>query len=185
MADANTTNRGLNDLLVAAGLPIVEGGGRDFTLPEGHHGGYGPIQTWEDVSCSALFVSGSRSATTKKLQEAERKTGTFSLASDSWVPVDWDPEVGAIELTPIDSTGTNGIEVATEASVAANAGCEIPNGIMRQFIVVGSPVGRIYVRRTAAGNGGNGANTVKVNFVCYGSRKMLGSTQRIAGTAHA
>lgn len=185
MADAATTNRGLNDLLKAAGLTLVENGGRDFTAPEAAYGSYGPLPTWEDISLSALFLDSTRSATTKKLQEADRKDGVISLANDTWHHIDWDPEVGAFELTPIENTASDGIEVATEADVAANAGMEIPEGTTKEFLVAGSPVGRIYIRRTNAGNGGNGAQTVKVNFICYGSRKMLGSTRRVAGTAHS
>lgn len=180
MADAATTNRGLNQLLAVADR--VEGGGRQFTLPDGYQG---PVDTWEDVSTAALFVDSTRDATTKKLQEGDRITGEFTLNDNNWHHIDWDPEVGALELTPVENTGADGIEVSTDASCAANAGMEIPEGTTKEFIVAGSPVGRMYVRRTAAGNGGNGSNAVNINCVCYGSRKMLGSTQSVADTAHS
>lgn len=182
MADAATTKRGINPLLAAANLTTVEDGKRDMVLPTTPNNEQ--AQTWPDMSLSALFLDASRSATTQLLAEGNRKTGVFSLSDNSWHHIDWDPEVGLIELWPY-SSGTDGIELATEAAVAANAGCEVGNGVHRALVVSDSPVGRMYVRRTDAGNGGNGSTTVKVNFICHGSRKMLGATNRVAGVAHA
>ena len=159
----------------------LEDGKRDFTQPDAFAG---PMQTWEDFSLSALFFDSVRDTTTKKLQEGDRLDGVITLSDNNWHHLDWDPEVGSIELTPDDITGTDGCELATEKDVADNAGHELKEGTTKELIVVGSPVGRVYIRRCDAGNAGNGANTVKVSFVCHGSRKMLGATRRVANTAH-
>lgn len=178
MADAATTTRGLNQLLSTKDSK----NGNEFDAANSPRE---DLQAWPDVSLSALYLDSTRGTDTKLLQAGDQKHGFFSLADNNWHHLDWDPEVGAITLYPVDATGTDGIEISSNPTGAANTGHEIIDGGQRELIVAGAPVGRLYVRRTNAGNSGNGSNTVKVNFICHGSRKMLGSTTLNAGVAHS
>lgn len=178
MADAATTKRGLNALLTTKD----EQGGRDMPLPTTPNNEQ--AQVWPDFSTASLFLDATRAETTKKLLESARKVGSFSLADDSWHPVDWDPEVGCIDFW-VYSSGTDGVEITTAPAGAANAGAEVPNGAMRSIYVGDSPIGRLYIRRTNAGNSGNGSTTVKVNYFTHGSRRMLGATNLAANVAHS
>lgn len=180
MADAATTKRGTNELVAVANRTTE--GGNEFKSANSPRE---DVQAWPDVSLSALFLDATRGATTKLLLDSAQKHGFFSLADNNWHTLDWDPEVGAFSLYPVDATGTDGIEISSNPAGAANTGHEIIDGGQREFIVAGAPVGRLYVRRTNAGNSGNGSNTVKVNFICHGSKKMLGSTTRNADVAHS
>lgn len=179
MADAAVTNRGLNNLLTDP----VEQGDEFFKLPSTLQNEQ--VQGWPDFSTSALFLDTVRGPTTKKPQEGDRKSGSFTLSDDAWHHVDWDPEVGAIELWPIPASSTDGIEITTNPAAAANAGAEIAANQRFEVLVAGAPVGRFYVRRTAAGNGGNGSVNVNVNFICHGTQKMLDATNRNANETHA
>lgn len=184
MTDAATTTRGLNEIAGNGTHPNLSpqaAGDRLLHLPDARRG---EAQVLGDFSTKGLFFAGSRNAITGLLNVAQQ-SGAYSLTGDSWVSVDWDPETTAIDIWCNDATGTDGLEFTTDPAAAANAGMELPEGQVRNLYVADAPLGRFYVRRTNAGNSGNGSNTVKLNFICYGSRNILMSSRRNTDVAHA
>jgi hypothetical protein len=184
MADAATTGRGLNEIAGNASHTALAKAADQDSLMKMPSGRRDEAPIFGDISSKALFfANGARTAATGKLTEGNR-SGVYSLTGDSWVAVDWDPEVQAFDLTPIPASSTDGIEWTSDPAAAANAGMEIPASTTKRFVVADAPLGRIYIRRTNATNSGNGSVTVKVNHIAYGSRNMLGASRRNVDTAH-
>lgn len=178
MADAATTNRGLNDLLNTP----VGGGSRDMAMvPSRTRNG---ANLFADMSFKAIFQNSTRNVTTKKLQEGDRK-GSFVLSDNAWDHVDWDPEVCAIDIIVDAVVAGEGVEISMDPAGAANSGFGIYDGETFRMFVAGSPCGRFFIRRTNAGNSGNGTGNVTVRFICYGSHEMLGSTHSAKNVAHS
>ena len=185
MADAATTGRGLNEIAGNSSHAALASASDQDSLLKMPSGRAAEAPIFGDISTKALFfANGARTAATGKLTEGNRSS-TYTLSGNSWVSVDWDPEVQAFELWCNDATGTDGIEFTTDPACAANAGAELPEGITKRFVVADAPLGRIYIRRTNAGNSGNGSNSVKVNHVAYGSRNMLGASRRNVDVEHS
>lgn len=185
MADAATTVRGLNDIAGNANhaaLAVTQAGHRMMHLPDGQRG---DAQVLGDFSTKGLFFAAAGRTAATGLLDGTKQSGVYSLTGDSWVAVDWDPETTSFDLWCNDATGTDGLEFTTDPAAAANAGMELPEGQVRSFYVADAPLGRMWIRRTNAGNSGNGSNTVKLNFISYGSRNMLASSRRNVDTAHS
>lgn len=183
MADAATTNRGLNDLLSAKTVD----GSRMMATPSAHQGEQS-IPIFGDISSKAMFSANAARSAAGKLTEANRGN-KISLTGDSWVAIDWDPEVQAFDMWCQDTTaadaGVDCVEFTTDPAAAANAGLLLKKGVHKTLYVADAPLGRIYVRRTNVTNTGNGTATVTLYLLAYGSRNMLGASRNNTNTAHS
>lgn len=167
MADAATTNRGLNDLLSS---PVLRGD-RTVILPMGARS---DVPVFGDVSNKALFLDTTRSAA-GFCQEADR-VGLITLSDGNWHSIDWDPEVTAFVLVNDDASGTDGF--VWTADPADNTGMPAVEAEKVTFYVADAPLGRIWVKR-------GGSNTITIKHAAYGSRKMLGASNNNVNVSHA
>lgn len=184
MPDAATTKRGLNDLLSTKTVD----GNRAMQTPTAYHGAEA-VPVFGDISSKAMFsANGARNTTTGLLTEANRGN-KIALTGDSWVAVDWDPEVQAFDMWCQDTTaadaGTDCVEFTTDPSCAANAGLLLKKDVHKTLYVADAPLGRIYVRRTNVVNTGNGSATVHLYLLSLGSRAMLNASRNNMNVEHS
>lgn len=127
---------------------------------------------YEDFSMRVLALGATRNATTKKLAASDLATKVTLADNANWQVLEWDPEAGLIVIVPDAAINVTTDPAASKGShgfpIAANAAFPLH--------VAGSPVGRLYVRRNAAGQ-------PNINGYGFGSRNMAFASRRAFNTA--
>jgi hypothetical protein len=126
---------------------------------------------WEDISLRAITLNAVRNLTTKKLADSDLKTKATLANNGDWQVLEWDPEAGLIVIVPDAAILITTDKDASKASegfvVAANASFPLH--------VAGAPLGRVYVRRSAAGQ-------PNISAYAFGSRRMAFASNRLFNT---
>lgn len=154
----NISGRGLT----STGAAVAE----NLLQPPGNAPGVGFVD-WEDTSFRVLARGATRNTTTKKLADSDLLTKITLADSDNWQVVEYDPEAGLIVIVP-----DAAILITTDpAANKASEGFPIAANAAFPLRVAGSPIGRFFVRRAAAGQ-------PNINGYGFGSRKMAFASRR-------
>lgn len=154
----NITGRGLTPTGAAVAESLLQ--------PPGNAPGV-KLVDWEDTSFRVLALGATRNASTKKLADSNLATKVTLADSDNWQVIEYDPEAGLVVIVP------DAAILITTDPAASKSTHGFPVGANASFPlhVAGSPIGRFWVRRAAAGQ-------PNIFGYGYGSRKMAFASNR-------